>query len=49
MLGIVASYSIQEPLVLLFLYYGVIFSNGKRGRHHQLGWVGCVGFAIGYV
>jgi hypothetical protein len=49
MLGIVASYSTQEPLVLLLLYYGVISSNGRRGRDDQLGWVGYVGFVIGYV
>jgi len=49
MLGIVVSYSTQDPLVLLLLYCGVISSNGRRRRHHQLGWVGYVGFAIGYV
>jgi hypothetical protein len=48
MLGIVENYSTQKPLVLLLLYCGVISSNGKKGRHHQLVWVGYVGFAIGY-
>jgi hypothetical protein len=49
MLGIVVNYSTQEPLVLLLFYCGVISLNGRRGMRHQLGWVGYVGFAIGYV